>query len=192
MQVRRLTGVLCNWDHGWCVRVLQSSAASLHGLKLHNPSDEHLAVVASMPRLQWLDLSFSGECSFSPPRSLPATLLALRVEGLSRAATKSLLRAHGPLLRVLWLDVGVEKGKEWPKGCKDLSAMLAHLPLKLLLLTRPGPGSDTHDIEACHAQMNAARLALPRCIVDCNGGHGSFRFEHLAQLAARMPLLSLE
>lgn len=163
-------------DAAWCLSVLRAAAPTVEELYLVHPLPQHLAAVHTCLALRRLDVWATDRSLDAPPTVVlpalpqPSRLTWLRVGGLPRATTESLLGAHWTSLDVLWLYLGTDRAAEWPGGCDagELGAVLRHCGPRLsrLVLGRPVRHEDG-DEAVCLAQVATARRVLPGCTVQC-------------------------
>lgn len=175
--VTRLVELYCTGDPAWCLALLESAAPTLEQLGVWDLDEAHLRVVHAMPRLRRLDIwSIVGLLDAQPP-VLPALsqghtgLQWLRVKGLPRATTLSLLRAHSHSLEDLQLVVGTTFDGEWPQsGCSDLHSLLQQCGLRVLrrLVMWYANPDVTHEAAPCRQQRGRMRRVLPGAKVLCN------------------------
>ncbi|XP_052131330.1 uncharacterized protein LOC113209672 [Frankliniella occidentalis] len=171
--VTRLVQVWCHTDPTWSLQLLQRAAPTMEQLVVWCPREAHLRAVHAMPRLRRLYVDGDAALLAQPPElpALPpghAGLQWLRVDGLPRATTQSLLRAHGGTLEELVLWVGTAGSREWPDSCGDLHSLLQQSGLRALrrlLLVR---WSYSHELAACREQRAQVRRVLPGAEVLCS------------------------
>ncbi|XP_026285407.2 uncharacterized protein LOC113211298 isoform X3 [Frankliniella occidentalis] len=164
--VTRLVHVYCDKDPSWNLQLLQRAAPSVEELKLIYPREAHLLAVHAMPRLRRLNV-FSADALDAQPPVLPAlppgtaACRWLKVLGLPRATTQSLMRAHSHSLVELQLTVGSPGDKEWPKGCGDLHSLLEQCGLRALRRLVLRRVLCTHRAAQCDQQRAQVRRVLP-------------------------------
>lgn len=165
----------CQKDPAWCLAILQAASPNLEELHLVSPPAEHFAAVQGMPRLQRLHLTWSGDHAATPDRVPPRAssgLKSLRVKGLPRAITQSLLQSHAVSLQDLELEVGAVRGEEWPFEAGDLAAFLRPCGLRLARLVLVRPSAEC-DAAVCRGQVRGARGMLRHCSVKCDRCDGA-------------------
>ncbi|XP_052131303.1 uncharacterized protein LOC127751586 [Frankliniella occidentalis] len=170
--VTRLVNVVCREDPIWSLELLQRAAATVEELRLNFPDEAHLLAVHAMPRLRRLEVTGNAyACVPELPAPLPGAgvLQWLRVDGLPRATTQTLLRALGRSLEVLQMGVGTAGDGEWPFSCDDLPSLLEQCGLRALRRLVLGRiVGCTHAAAPCDRQRADARRVLPGAEVLCN------------------------
>ncbi|XP_026291175.1 uncharacterized protein LOC113215725 [Frankliniella occidentalis] len=171
--VTLLVGVWCHWDPAWSLQLLQRAAPTVERLSVNSPREAHLRALHAMPRLRRLYVDGDADLYAQPPElpALPpghAGLQWLRVWGLPRATTQSLLRAHGGTLEELVLWVGTAGSAGWPWSCGDLHLLLQQSGLRALRRLVLGRLGCIHGPAPCREQRAEVRRVLPGAEVLCD------------------------
>ncbi|XP_052133598.1 uncharacterized protein LOC113217539 [Frankliniella occidentalis] len=174
--VTRLSHVYCDKDPAWSLHLLWRAAPTVLDLGVMYPREAHLLAVHAMPRLRRLYV-FSGDALDAQPPVLPALppgrrgLQLLKVLGLPRATTLSLLQAHGESLEDLQLEVGTgtDTDSVWRESCGSLHSQLEQCGLRVLRrLVLVRSGLHAHSALACVGQRAQVRGVLPGVEVLCS------------------------
>ncbi|XP_052121835.1 uncharacterized protein LOC113206912 [Frankliniella occidentalis] len=170
----RISGLKCDDDPAWSLKLLQVAAPTLQELQVCVRFQAHLQVIHSMPLLKRMFMmsDMSREPALASPQfSLPPLppghgggLQWLTVMTPSSWVLRAMLLANAGSLEVLQLTVGTPGKLPWPLSCSDLPAVLGGCGLRVLktvVLGRDMQGLISHAPAACKKQCNAVRRALP-------------------------------
>lgn len=172
--VERLVNVRCQRDPAWTLELLQRSALTVEQLELVDPGRGHLSAASNMLQLCRLFVQCQATllpaADFEVPTSPHSHLRWLRVYGLCRATTQSLLRAHADALEEVELRVGTPTTKHqgWPWSCSDLHYMLRDCNLQALRRLVLKRLNCTHTPAACNKQCSVVEMELPKAKVLCS------------------------
>ncbi|XP_052120292.1 uncharacterized protein LOC113213386 isoform X3 [Frankliniella occidentalis] len=178
--VERLVGVHCCYDPAWSLQLLRSAAPSVEQLSVWYLRQAHMLAVHAMPRLRRLWLSHymeprSLELGELPQQGNGEGLEWLKVYGLPRPTTRSVLQAHAHSLQELVLFVGTAGEQQWPRSCSDLHSLLEQCGLRALrrvVLERGGASSRcSHGRAGCDQQRGEVRRVLHGAEVLCSKCH---------------------
>lgn len=181
--VLRLTNVSGKKDPEWVCQILQAAAVTLKELAVYDVNNSLLRAMQGM-RLEKLVI---GDTNFAQGGQLknfklhlPSRLIYLRVWGLPRPLTVSMLTAHAERMEELWLQVDCHpvssryaehKDTSWISKRVDLAGLLGEcrlVTLKKLVLWRHGT-LVPHLPDPCRAQREAVSFVVPpECSVKCN------------------------
>ncbi|XP_026288220.2 uncharacterized protein LOC113213386 isoform X2 [Frankliniella occidentalis] len=179
-KVERLVGVHCCYDPAWSLQLLRSAAPSVEQLSVWYLRQAHMLAVHAMPRLRRLWLSHymeprSLELGELPQQGNGEGLEWLKVYGLPRPTTRSVLQAHAHSLQELVLFVGTAGEQQWPRSCSDLHSLLEQCGLRALrrvVLERGGASSRcSHGRAGCDQQRGEVRRVLHGAEVLCSKCH---------------------